>query len=160
MKETVSAFLQRAWRAEQREFTFPAAHHVSAQVDAEDGDSSQRERNAGDDEEEEGRDLRDVARQRVRDGLLQVVKDETTCGDHKQIRGNGKDIIFLTGYERKILDGIFVTRYDGFGMLSKTFPELLKSIGVAKSFSCIAISQGRSNSNYNDNNVSIHTGEL
>lgn len=60
------------------------AHHVSAQVDAEDGDSSQRERNAGDNEEEEGRDLRDVAGQRVRDGLLQVVKDETPCSRQTQ----------------------------------------------------------------------------
>lgn len=62
---------------------FPAAHHVGAQVDAEDGDRSQRKRNAGDDEEEEGRDLRDVTGQRVRDGLLQVVEDETTCSDQK-----------------------------------------------------------------------------
>lgn len=65
----------------------PAAHHVSAQVDAEDGDSSQRKRNAGDDEEEEGRDLGDVAGQRVRNGLLQVVKDETTCQKHRKDRG-------------------------------------------------------------------------
>lgn len=40
---------------------FPAAYHVSAKVNAEDGDRSKRKRNAGNDEEEEGRDLRDVA---------------------------------------------------------------------------------------------------
>lgn len=56
-----------------------AAHHVGAQVDAEDGDRPQRKRNAGADEEEEGRDLWDVAGERVRDGLLQVVEDEPTC---------------------------------------------------------------------------------
>lgn len=64
-----------------------AAHHVSAQVDAEDGDSSQRKRNAGDDEEEEGRDLGDVAGQRVCDGLLQVVEDETTCQECRKDKG-------------------------------------------------------------------------
>lgn len=37
------------------------AHHVSAQVDAEDGDSSQRKRNTSNDEQEEGWDLWDVA---------------------------------------------------------------------------------------------------
>lgn len=65
----------------------PTAHHVSAQVDAEDGDSSQRKRNAGNDEEEEGRDLRDVTGQCVRNGLLQVVKDETTCSHQKHTGG-------------------------------------------------------------------------
>lgn len=54
------------------------AHHVSAKVDAEDGHRSQGKRNTGDDEEEEGRDLWDVTRQCVCNGLLQVVKDETT----------------------------------------------------------------------------------
>lgn len=53
--------------------------HVSAQVDAEDGNSSQRKRNAGKDEEEEGWNLWDVAGQCVCNGLLQVVKNETTC---------------------------------------------------------------------------------
>lgn len=65
----------------------PTAHHVSAQVDAEDGDSSQRKRNAGNDEEEEGRDLRDVTGQCVSNGLLQVVKDETTCSHQKHTGG-------------------------------------------------------------------------
>lgn len=54
-----------------------ATHHVSAQVNAEDGNSPQRQRDTSDDEEQEGRDLWDVAGQRVGDGLLQVVKDES-----------------------------------------------------------------------------------
>lgn len=62
----------------------PCAHHVSAQVNAEDGDGAQRKRNAGDDEEEEGRDLWDVAGQRVGNGLLQVVEDEATCRDQRR----------------------------------------------------------------------------
>lgn len=53
-------------------------HHVSAQVDAEDGDGAERKRNVDQDEEQEGSDLRDVAGQRIGDGLLQVIKDETT----------------------------------------------------------------------------------
>lgn len=36
-------------------------HHVRAQVNAEDGDGSQRKRNAGEDEEEKRGDLWDVA---------------------------------------------------------------------------------------------------
>lgn len=60
----------------------PALYHVSAQVDAKDGDSSQRKRNTGNDEEEERGDLRDVAGQCVSDGLLQVIEYETTC-EHK-----------------------------------------------------------------------------
>lgn len=56
-------------------FVVPTAHHVSAQVDTEDGDRSQWKRNVSNDEEEEGRDLRDVAGQCVCNGLLQVVKD-------------------------------------------------------------------------------------
>lgn len=54
-----------------------ATHHVSAQVDAEDGNSPQRQRDTSNDEEKEGRDLRDVAGQCVGDRLLQVVKDES-----------------------------------------------------------------------------------
>ena len=56
---------------------FVHLYHVSSQVDTEDGDGSQRQRDVGDDEEEEGGDLRDVAGQSVGDGLLQVVKDQT-----------------------------------------------------------------------------------
>lgn len=74
------------------------SHHVSAQVDAEDGDSSQRKRNARNDEEEEGRDLWDVTGQGVRDGLLQVVKDETACSEtetHESKMGPCTDARFV-----------------------------------------------------------------
>lgn len=54
------------------------SHHVSAQINAEDGDGSERKRNVDQDEEQEGSDLRDVAGQCIGDGLLQVIKDETT----------------------------------------------------------------------------------
>jgi len=62
----------------RRDALAPAAHHVSSQVNAEDGDSAQGQRNVGNDEEEEGRDLRNVTGQGVGDGLLQVVKDQAT----------------------------------------------------------------------------------
>lgn len=54
------------------------AHHVSSQVDTEDGDCSQGQRDVGDDEQQEGSDLWDVTGQSVGDGLLQVIKDQTT----------------------------------------------------------------------------------
>lgn len=54
-------------------------HHVSAQVDTEDGDGAQGQRDVDYDEEQEGGDLRDVAGQGVRNGLLQIVKDQSTC---------------------------------------------------------------------------------
>lgn len=53
-------------------------HHVSTQVDTEDGDCSERQRDISDDEKEEGSYLRDVAGQGIGDGLLQVIKDQTT----------------------------------------------------------------------------------
>ena len=53
------------------------AHHVSSQVDTQDGDGSQGQGDVGDDEEEEGGDFGDVTGQSVGDGLLQVVKDQT-----------------------------------------------------------------------------------
>ena len=52
--------------------------HVSAEVDTEDGDGAERQWNVSDDEEQERRDLRDVASQRVRDRLLEIVKDQPT----------------------------------------------------------------------------------
>lgn len=55
-------------------------HHVSAQVDAEDGDGAQRQWDVGHDEQQEGCDLGDVAGQGVSDGLLQVVEDQAACG--------------------------------------------------------------------------------
>merc|ERR1719216_750526 len=51
-------------------------HHVSAQVNAEDGDGAQGQGHIGEDEQEEGGDLGDVGGQGVGDGLLQVVKDQ------------------------------------------------------------------------------------
>jgi len=53
-------------------------HHVSAEVNTEDGDCAERQRNVGDDEQQEWRDFRNVARQRVSDGLLEVVEDQAT----------------------------------------------------------------------------------
>jgi len=53
-------------------------HHVRAEVDTEDRDRAQRQRNVGDDKEQERRDLRDVASQRVGDRLLQIVEDQST----------------------------------------------------------------------------------
>lgn len=41
------------------------SHHVSAKVNAEDGDGAQGQRHTGDDEKQEGCDLRDVTGQRV-----------------------------------------------------------------------------------------------
>lgn len=55
------------------------AHHVGAQVDAEDGDGAQRQWDVGHDEQQEGRDLRDVAGQGVGNGLLQVVENQAAC---------------------------------------------------------------------------------
>ncbi len=57
------------------------SYHVSSQVDAEDGDGAQRQWDVDQDEEEEGGDLWNVAGQSVRDGLLQIVKDQTACED-------------------------------------------------------------------------------
>ena len=57
-------------------------HHVGAEIDAEDGDRAQRKWNVGDDEEEEWRDFWNVARQRVRDGLFEIVEDQSTCSNN------------------------------------------------------------------------------
>lgn len=53
-------------------------HHVRAEVDAQDGNCAERQRNVGNDEHEEWRDLRNVARQRVSDRFLEIVEDQTT----------------------------------------------------------------------------------
>ncbi|KFV72974.1 hypothetical protein N307_05460, partial [Dryobates pubescens] len=55
-------------------------HHVGAQVDAEDGDGAQGQGDVGDDEEQEGSDLGDVAGQGVGNRLLQVVEDQPAWG--------------------------------------------------------------------------------
>ncbi len=54
-----------------------SSHHVSSQVNTEDGDGSQWQRNVDNDEQQEGGDLWDVAGQCVGNGLLQVIKDQT-----------------------------------------------------------------------------------
>lgn len=69
---------------------FTPAHHVSAQVNAEDGDSSQWERNTRNDEEEEGGDLWNITGQCVCNGFLQVVKDETTCSQRRMKHAKGE----------------------------------------------------------------------
>lgn len=63
-------------------------HHVSAQVNAEDGYGAQRQGDAEDDEHQEGGDLGDVAGQGVGDGFLQVVKDQAACGE--VLRASGR----------------------------------------------------------------------
>lgn len=65
-------------------------HHICPQVDAEDGHSAQWKGDVGNDEQQEGGDLRDVAGQGVRDGLLQVVKDQTACGEVLRASGRSK----------------------------------------------------------------------
>lgn len=54
-----------------------SSHHVSSQVNTEDGDGSQWQGNVDDDEKQEGSDLWDVAGQGVGNGLLKVIKDQT-----------------------------------------------------------------------------------
>ena len=61
-------------------------HKVGPKVDTEDGDGAEWQRNVGEDEHQERRDLRDVARQCVRDRLLEVVKDQTTCTLHSTLQ--------------------------------------------------------------------------
>ena len=52
-------------------------HHVRPEVDAENGDGAKWKRDVGQDEEQEGGDLRDVRGQCVCNGLLEIVKDQT-----------------------------------------------------------------------------------
>lgn len=63
-------------------------HHICAQVDAEDGHSAQGKGDIGNDEQQEGGDLRDVAGQGVCNRLLQVVKDQAACGE--VLRASGR----------------------------------------------------------------------
>ncbi|KFZ47194.1 hypothetical protein N321_08785, partial [Antrostomus carolinensis] len=56
----------------------PGTHDVSAELDEEDGDAAQGQRDAGRDVDQVGCQLRDVLGQGVGDGLLQVIKDQTT----------------------------------------------------------------------------------
>ena len=54
------------------------AHHVSSQINTEDGDCSQGQWNVSDNKEKEGGNLWNVAGQSVSNGLLQVIEDQTT----------------------------------------------------------------------------------
>lgn len=56
---------------------FWSSHHVSSQVNTQDGDGSQRQGDVDHDEQEEGSDFWDVAGQGVSNGLLEVIKDQT-----------------------------------------------------------------------------------
>ena len=53
-----------------------SSHHVSSQVNTQDGDGSQWQGDVDNDEQQEGSDLWDVTGQGIGDGLLQVVKDQ------------------------------------------------------------------------------------
>ncbi|PKU27301.1 hypothetical protein llap_22395 [Limosa lapponica baueri] len=55
-------------------------HHVSAQVNTEDGDCSQWKGYVRNDEDQERRDFRNVTSQGVSNGLLQVIKDQAPWG--------------------------------------------------------------------------------
>lgn len=55
-----------------------SSHHVSSQVNTEDGDGSQGQGDVDNDEEQEGSDFWDVAGQGVGNGLLKVIKDQAT----------------------------------------------------------------------------------
>lgn len=55
-------------------------HHVSAQVNAEDGDCSQGKGYVCNDEDQERRDFRNVTGQGVGNRLLEVIKDQTPWG--------------------------------------------------------------------------------
>lgn len=68
------------------------AHHIRAQVNAEDGHSAQRQGDVGNDEQQEGGDLRDVAGQGVGDGFLQVVKDQAACGEILRASGRSEGL--------------------------------------------------------------------
>lgn len=65
----------------------PWPHHICAEVDAEDGHSAQGQGDIGNDEQQEGGDLGDVAGQGVCDGLLQVVKDQAACREALKASG-------------------------------------------------------------------------
>ena len=58
-----------------------SGNHIRTEIDAQNKHGGQRRRNLGGDVAQERRDFRNVGRKRVRDGLLEVVKDETTFFD-------------------------------------------------------------------------------
>ena len=57
---------------------FRATYDVCAQVDEQDGNGANGQRNPSDDVDQKGAQLGNVLGQGVRNGLLQVVKDEAT----------------------------------------------------------------------------------
>lgn len=73
-----------------------SAYHVSSQVDTEDGDGAQRQRDIDNNEEQEGGDLRDVAGQGVRNGFLQIIKDESACKGIKGLFDNISPVLPCT----------------------------------------------------------------
>lgn len=66
-----------------------SSHHVSSQVNTQDGDSSQRQGDINDDEQQEGSDLWDVACQSVGNGLFQIIKDQTAWRITKRLVSRG-----------------------------------------------------------------------
>lgn len=73
-------------------------HDVRGELDEEDGDAAQRQRHADRDIDEVRSQLRNVLGQSVRDGLLQVIKNEPTCGAERgkthQIQNLPTNILF------------------------------------------------------------------
>ena len=65
--------------------SFSSTYHVSTQVNTQNGYSAERKRNIQNDEHQEGADLRNVTGQCVGNGLLQVVKDQTTLNEKNLI---------------------------------------------------------------------------
>ncbi len=61
-------------------------HHVRPEVDGQHGDRSQGQRDAEEDERDEREQLGDVGRERVHDGLLQVVEDDSALLDADDYR--------------------------------------------------------------------------
>ena len=100
---TTTQWHHNYWMKQQRRVAESWTHQICAEIDAEDGDGAKGEGDVGDDEDEEGSDLRDVGRQRVRDRLLQVVEDQTTWGkkvimtslNNKIRKFRGRDLTFL-----------------------------------------------------------------
>ena len=69
-----------------------STYHVSTQVNTKNCNNAQRLWNADYDEHQEWGDLRNVTGQSVGDGLLQVVKDQTTWRRKDETR---RSMIFL-----------------------------------------------------------------
>lgn len=59
-------------------FRILVTHHVSTQINAKNGDSSEWKRNVKQNEQQEWRNLRNIWSQSVRNGFFQVVENETS----------------------------------------------------------------------------------